>query len=232
MPAGRNGVEPLVLVGSGGFGRETAEVVRAVNAESPTWNLLGFLDDDPALHGTEIDGVPVLGSIDDVHSFEDARLVVCTGHPGNYFSRKRIVERLGLPAARYATVVHPTAALASTTQIGHGSVLLAHVVSTSSVRIGAHVAVMPGVVFTHDVFVEDFATFGAGARLAGRAHVGVGAYVGSGALIREDRTIGPWALVAMGAVVTRDVPFQEVWAGIPAHLIRRVSVPPDVLNRV
>jgi sugar O-acyltransferase (sialic acid O-acetyltransferase NeuD family) len=232
MSSGDRGtVRPLVVVGSGGFGRETVEVVRAVNAEAHTWDLLGFLDDDPALHGTEIDGAPVLGGIDDMERFGAADVVVCTGHPGNYFSRKRIVERLGLAPTRYATIVHPTAVLPTTASVGGGSVLLAHVVATASVRIGRHVSVMPGVVFTHDDVIEDFATFGAGACLGGRVHVEEGAYVGSGALVREDRTVGAWALVGMGAVVTKDVPLAETWAGVPARFLRPVLVPDGVAPR-
>jgi sugar O-acyltransferase (sialic acid O-acetyltransferase NeuD family) len=227
LPGGRSGVESLVVIGSGGFGRETAEVVRAINAQNPTWNLLGFLDDDPGLHGTEIDGVPVLGAIDDASSFGGARFVVCTGHPGNYFSRKRIVERLGLPATSYATIVHPAVALSGSTKIGQGTVLLAYVVATADVQIGAHVAVMPGVVFTHDDVVGDYATLGAGVRLAGRVTVENGAYVGSGALVRECRTIGAWAMIGMGSVVTKSVPPGELWVGVPARRRRTVTVPPD-----
>ena len=105
--------------------------------------------------------------------------------------------------------------------------MLANVVATAAVQIGSHVAVMPGVVFTHDDIVEDYVTVGAGVRLAGRVHVREGAYVGSGALVREDRTIGPWALVGMGAVITKDVPGSEVWAGVPAASIRQVTIPPS-----
>lgn len=228
MSRTRAKAEPLIVVGCGGFGRETVEVVRAVNAAKPTWDALGFLDDDPALHGTVISGLPVLGPIDAARSFEHARFVVCTGHPSNYFSRKRIIERLGFAAERYATIVHPSAALPANTALGVGTVLLANVVATTDVRIGSHVAVMPGVVFTHDDVAEDYTTFGAGVRLAGRVRVEEGAYVGSGALVREDRIIGAWALVGMGAVVTKDVPMAETWAGVPARFLRAVSVPEDV----
>jgi len=65
-------------------------------------------------------------------------------------------------------------------------------------------------------------------RLAGRVRVEEGAYVGSGALVREDRTIGAWALVGMGAVITKDVPAAEVWAGVPARFLRPVQVPDGV----
>src|SRR5258706_449321 len=54
-------MQPLVIVGAGGFARETAAAVLAVNAVGPQWTLGGFLDDDPALWGTERLGVPILG---------------------------------------------------------------------------------------------------------------------------------------------------------------------------
>lgn len=218
----------LLLIGAGGFGRETAEAVKAVNEDRSTWTLLGFLDDNPGLHGTAIDGTPVLGPIVSVERFPRAKVVVCTGHPGNYFSRKRIVASLGLPRVRYGTVLHPTAVVPRSAEVGAGSVLLATVVATTSVRIGDHVAIMPGVVLTHDDVVADYATFGAGARLGGRVTVGEGAYVGAGALVREDRSIGSWSLVGMGAVVTRDVPPGEVWAGVPGRHVRSLDVPPDI----
>jgi len=219
-------VAPLVLVGAGGFARETAEAVRAINQVRPTWELLGFLDDDPGRIGTEFDGVRVLGPVARAAEFPDARLVVCTGHPGNYFSRRLLVERLAMGPERYATLVHPAAVLAAS--VGPGTVALATAVATTAVRIGAHVAVMPGVVFTHDDIVGDYTTFGAGARLAGRVTVGEGTYVGAGALIREGITIGPWALIGMGAVVTTDVPSCEVWVGVPARRLRTVEVPFEV----
>ena len=220
-----------MLVGPGGFGRETAEAVRAINADheartgSPRWQLLGFLDDDPQRWGEPVAGVSVLGGLDRLGELDDARVVVCTGHPGNYTSKRRIVERLGLPPQRYATLVHPAAVLAPSCSVGEGTVVLAGVVATTDVAIGAHVGLMPQVVLTHDDRLDDFVTVGAGARIAGTVHVREGAYLGSGCLIRENRTIGPWALVGMGAVVTRDVPAGEVWAGVPARFVRAVELP-------
>jgi sugar O-acyltransferase (sialic acid O-acetyltransferase NeuD family) len=223
---------PLLIVGAGGCGRETAEAVRAVNDRRATWELLGFLDDGPAVQGTAVDGVPVVGPVDAIGDHPDASLIVTIGNPDNFTTRRTIVSRLGLPPDRYATIVHPAASIPRSTHVGPGTVILAGSIATTAVTIGAHVVVMPAVVFTHDDVVNDYATFGTGAHLAGAVNIGEGAYIGAGVLIREKRTIGPWALVGMGSAVTRDVPAGEVWAGTPARFFRQVPLPDDLRNAV
>jgi sugar O-acyltransferase (sialic acid O-acetyltransferase NeuD family) len=215
----------LVVVGSGGFGRETAEAVRALAAAGIPWRLLGFIDDDPARAGEVIDGTPVLGGREELKRLPDARLVVCTGRPDNYVSRLRIVSELGFPPERYATIVHPSAALSSSSSVGPGTVLLACTVLTAAVRVGAHVAVMPHVTLTHDDIIEDFATLASRSALGGGARISRCAYIGAGAIIGEQRVVGELALVGMGAVVTKNVPAREVWAGVPARRMREAVIP-------
>ncbi|MCX4806593.1 NeuD/PglB/VioB family sugar acetyltransferase [Streptomyces sp. NBC_01214] len=223
--------EDLLIVGAGGFARETAQAVRdaaaaaAAYGRAPRWRLAGHLDDDPGLHGREVDGVPVLGGSHLVHELPAARVVVCVGSPRDYAVRARLVRRLGLPGSRYATVVHPTAVVSGSSLLGAGSVLLAHCVLTAAVRLGSHVAVMPHVVLTHDDRVGDFATLASGVRLGGGVRLGRGAYLGAGALVREGTSVGAWSLTGMGSTVLADVPPGEVWAGSPARRLRAAGGP-------
>ena len=217
---------PLLIVGSGGFARETAAVVR----DDPTrpWDLLGLLDDDPRREGTLVGGVPVLGPTAAVTDHPSALVVVCTGNPRDYASQYRIVQRLGLDPERYARIVHPTAAVGSGTVIGPGSVLLAHTVTTCDVEIGAHVACMPHVTLTHDDVIADFSTLASGVRLGGGAHVGIGAYLGAGTLLREQVSVGDWSLIGAGSVVLADVPERSVAFGHPARVVRPALVDLDL----
>jgi sugar O-acyltransferase (sialic acid O-acetyltransferase NeuD family) len=222
----------LVLIGAGGFARETAQAVHALNASGAAWRLLGYLDDDPARHGHVIDGTPVLGGRDMVEKLPDASFVVCTGRPDNYVSRPRIVRDLGLPPERYATIVHPSAAVSASSSIGPGSVLLAHVTLTAAVAVGAHVAIMPNVTLTHDDVIDEFVTITSGVGLGGNTRIHTGAYLGAGSLIGQNRVVGAFALVGMGAVVTKDVPPREVWAGVPARRLRAAEIPDDLTYEV
>ena len=224
--------QPLVVVGAGGFARETVQLVRrhaACGSQGESYRVVGFLDDDPDRQGTSVDGVPVLGPAEDAreHAQRGAAVLVCVGNPGAPDSRRRLVARLGLPDEAYATVVHPLASVSPNSSVGAGSVLHAGTVLTAAVRVGRHVAVMPQVVLTHDDLIEDHATLAAGVRLAGWVVVADAAYLGSGALVREGARIGAGALVGMGSTVLTDVPAGEVWAGSPARRLRPTATDPS-----
>ncbi len=219
--------QSLLVIGAGGFGRETIELVRASQSVGDPIELLGVCDDDPTLQGQNVMGLPVLGPISAVRDHPNAAVVVTIGNPDNYRIRKRIVAELGIAPHRYATLIHPTAVVPESTQLGRGSVIHAHSVLTADVTVGSHVVIMPSVVLTHDDRIGNFATLGAGAKLAGGVTVAEGAYIGSGALLREYITVGEWSLVGMGAVVTHDVPPYEVWVGSPARRIRAAESSPS-----
>jgi sugar O-acyltransferase (sialic acid O-acetyltransferase NeuD family) len=206
----------LVLVGAGGLGRETADVVRAINAVEPTWDLVGFLDDDPRLEGRSVAGIPVRGPVAMAGSL-DASVAVCTARPSLGSSRPALVETLGLPADQRPALIHPGASLSGSTIVAPGCIVLAGVVATSMVSLGAHAVLMPHVVLTHDDAIGDYATLASGVCLGGGVRVGSQAYLGAGVLVREGLTVGEGALIGMGAVVLDDVPPGEVWFGAPAR---------------
>lgn len=205
--------DQIVLVGAGGFGRETAGLVASLAGVEA----LGFLDDAPQLQGKTLARLGVLGSLDLLPSLPEVGVVVTMGNPRDPAIRSRTVERLNLPPERYRTLIHPMATVGPDVEIGAGTVIHAGSVFTQDIRIGQHVAFMPNAVLTHDNVVGDFVTFGAGAMLAGAVVVEDSAYIGSGASVREGCRIGVGALVGMGSVVLDDVPDGETWAGIPAR---------------
>jgi sugar O-acyltransferase (sialic acid O-acetyltransferase NeuD family) len=211
--------EPLILVAASGLAREVAAAVRAAGI----LELIGMLDDDPAMRGGSVSGVRVIGASHDAVDHQHANFVVCAGSGR---ARKTIVERLrrlGIERERFATVVHPSVSVPTDSVVGVGSVLLANVVLTADVRLGEHVVVMPGAVLTHDDVVSDFATMCAGAVLGGGVSIGERAYLGMNSSVRENVVIGDGVTLGMGAVVLTDVPAEQTWVGIPARPLKSRS---------
>lgn len=208
---------PLLLVGPGGLARE---VLAAVRLQPSEWKPIGALDDDSSKHGADLDGVPVLGGSEVAGELTDAAVVVCMAHARRPTGRLCFARRLALPDDRWATIVHPAASVPEGSVLGPGTVLLAGVVITTPLRIGAHVVAMPHVLITHDDKISDGVTFAGRVSLGGAVTVGECAYFGQGSLVREMLFIGAGAVIGMGSVVLHDVPAGEVWAGVPARRIR------------
>ncbi len=94
-------------------------------------------------------------------------------------------------------------------------------------KLGNGVFIGPAVVLTNDHFPRAINSDGSIKSASDWDAVGVtigdGASIGARAVCVAPVTIGAWALVAAGAVVTKDVPEYALVAGVPAKRIRWVG---------
>jgi sugar O-acyltransferase (sialic acid O-acetyltransferase NeuD family) len=205
--------EPLIIVGAGGHGRETAFAHQLAN---PPDSFLGFLDD--RCTGATAEGWPVLGTIDAAARIPHARFVIAINDPR---VRRTVAERLRvLGVARWASVIHPEVRLHRTVQLGIGCSILGGSQVTTSIRIGDHCIVNRGCHVSHDAAIGDYCSLNPGACIAGGVSIGDGCEIGSASSVRQGTRIGRGATIGMGAVVLRDVPDDAVVAGCPARLLR------------
>lgn len=210
----------LLLIGASGLAREVLSLLRAQSDPRSVW----FIDDRPALWGTSIDGVLVVGGLSEVANHPTAEIVICVGRGAG---RAALVDRLAefnVSEGRFARVIHRSVEIPDSCEVGTGSILLAGVAMTTNVKLGQHVVIMPNVTLTHDDLVESFATLCAGVALGGHARIGEGAYLGMNASVREGIRVGRRGVLGMGAVLTQDLPSEETWVGVPAHRLEGARV--------
>lgn len=84
----------------------------------------------------------------------------------------------------------------------------------NNTNISSHVKLITG---SHDIndpnYTADFRPI----------KIGSHCWIGTGAIVLQGVTIGDGAVVAAGAVVTKDIPPYQVWGGVPAKFIKERS---------
>ncbi len=208
--------EPLVIVGAGGFGRETIELVAALNASEPRYDLLGVLDDgapDPTLLGRL--GVGHLGPLDALRALPGGtRFVVGIGSGP---VRRRIATTLQGWGFRAATLVAPGAFVGRDVTLGPGCIVATGACLTTNIRLGAFVHIDRGSQVGHDCVLDDFVTVNPLVAISGAVRLGEEVNVGTHATILPGRAVGARTVIGAGAVVTRDVAADLTVAGVPAR---------------
>jgi sugar O-acyltransferase (sialic acid O-acetyltransferase NeuD family) len=197
---------------------ETVRVVQAVNDREPTFELVGFLDNDPAKQGRDFWGYPVLGGSAAVAEARYRDCVVVNAITRDTRTRCETTQELLAHGARLANLIHPSVDTRHV-EMGVGIVVHEGAVIQPGVRIGDNCAFNCNTIVSHECEIEDHVFMAPGAVLAGLVRVRCGAMIGVHATVLPRLEIGTWALVGGGAVVCRDVPAHATVAGNPARVL-------------
>lgn len=214
----------LIILGTGGNAVDILDTINDINAASATmiWECAGFLDDKPEHWGKTIYGVKVLGPLA-LASAQPANhfFVNGIGSVNNFSKKKAILSKANIPDERFATIIHPTASVSRTAQLGRGTVLLQHVTITFSVKIGDHVMILPNTVVSHDDVIGAYCSIAGGVCIAGQVTIGQSCYLGQNSSIISDIRIGDYCLIGMGSTVRHSVEANTVVVGNPARILRK-----------
>lgn len=212
-------IEKVVIIGTGGFGREALDVLEAVNQVEARYEILGFIT-EPGFQqpGTLINEKPVLGYYDWLEENKSEVRAICgVGAPA---IRRRLVRQAQKIGVQFFSVVHPRALLTRWVQIGEGSIITAGCILTNNISIGDHVHLNLDATVGHDAVIEDFVTVSPGVHVSGNVRLAQGSFIGTGANLIEGITVGPWSVVGAGGVVVKNIPTNTTAVGNPAKVIK------------
>jgi len=211
----------LVIFGTGGAGREVAQLART--CRGPAAKIVFAVDSDRYDPPSDASRFTVETPESLAASSDEVEYVVAVGDPND---RSRIVARLTALGAKFATLVHPTLRLSPDVKIGEGTIICEGALLTTDIEIGRHVYVNIGATVSHDCILGDYATLSPGVHIAGRVHIGSRVFVGIGATVINGEpgapiSIGDGAVIGAGACVIDHVARMTVVAGVPARPIHR-----------
>lgn len=206
----------VVILGAGGHGKVVLDIVRSAGQLDP----VGFLDADPALTGSEVAGLPVLGTINFLPRLKSQGISTCIVAIGDNLARQRYMTLLRDQGLELGNAIHPSAYVASTAELGVNVVVAPHAAVITESHVGDGTIVNTSAVIEHECRVGSCVHLAPGAIIAGRARVEDGVFIGMGAKIIQCRTIGKWAVIGAGAVVLEDIPPRATAVGVPAKVIK------------
>lgn len=201
----------VAVVGAGGHAKVVIATMRARGLE-----VAAVYDDSPELAGTTVAGVPVRGPVARMARDGIERAVLAVG---DNRSRRRLAQTLGtaLPGCSFPVVVHPSATVHESVELGEGTLVFAGCVVQPDSSLGRFVILNTAATVDHDCAVGDFAHLAPGSRLAGNVALGEGVFLGIGASVLPGRQVGDWSMVGAGGVVVRDIAPGAVAVGVPAR---------------
>jgi len=196
-----------------------ADVLSRMRGAGAAVTPVGYLDDNPALAGQSLLGLPVLGATVHLDTFAHDALIVAIGDNA---TRQHLFETLQSRGEHFVVARHPSAVVAPDVRIGLGSMICAGVVVNPGSIVGANVILNTGCTIDHHNHIDNHVHIAPGVHLGGDVSIGEGTLVGIGATVMPRRRIGDWSVVGAGALVRTDLPDGVVAVGVPARIVRNL----------
>ena len=179
-----------------------------------------MLDDDSSRCGQKVGGIEILGPLKRAKEYPDAFFVNSVGSHTNFWKKKNIISSLNLPESRFATLIHPSAGISRSVDIGVGSVVMRNVSIGPNVTIGYHVLIHPHVLIVHNNNIGDYSCLMGGSVISGNVNIGESCWLAPNCSITGNVEIGRHVLIGMGSSVLGSVPEVSVVVGSPARITR------------
>ncbi|MEE3704819.1 UDP-N-acetylbacillosamine N-acetyltransferase [Campylobacter sp. CX2-8023-23] len=189
----------LYIYGNGGHAKVVADIAM-VNGYG---NLI-FLDDNDGLKfSPNLPKYPVIIAI------------------GNAEARARVQNLVLSSGFELITLIHPTAIISNSVQIGVGSVVMPGAIINANSVIGSGVIVNSGAIIEHDCLIDDFAHICPGVAIAGAVSVGKRSWIGIGSSVIQGIKIKQDIIIGAGSVVVKDILEGSLAYGNPCRVVKR-----------
>ena len=208
-------MKKIAIYGAGGFGRETACVINALNAEKQTWDFIGFFDDGLPVGQTNECG-EILGGITALNSYSENLAVVFS--IANPAILRELVSKIKNSFIEFPNIFAPGIIFydKDSLVIGKGNLFFFGARISCNVTIGDFNLANSAISLGHDVNLGSFNILGPMVRLSGSTTVGDGNFFGVQSTALQGVKIGSKTTIGAGSIVMRNTVDGYLYFGNPA----------------
>lgn len=203
----------IIIVGAGGFGREVLQWARDAWPEH-AGKIAGLLSADPGVLEGRAIGLPILGSPDDFTPQPGDGLLLGIGRRD---VRRRVAEQLESRGGHFLSLIHPSAIVADTADVGRGTILCPYASVTANARLGAFCLLNLYSMVAHDAAVGAFSVLSPYAGVAGEAAVGENVFLAMHAFVGPGVEVGDHAVISGCSCALHRVPAGTLVYGVPGR---------------
>lgn len=213
-------MKDIAIYGFGGYGREIASIIKSINTVKPTWNILGFFDDDQSKLGLENEYGKVLGGIDFVNSYDKELSVVMAIASPNVL--EKIITNINNPNLFFPNIIAPTVFFfdKETFNIGYGNVICHHCRVSTDVTMGNFNLINGCCSFGHDVKLGNYNMMQPETRVSGETTIGNKNFFGVRCTILQGLKIGNETRIGAGSFIIRKTKDGQTYFGNPAKMLK------------
>lgn len=212
-------MKKIAIYGAGGFGREIACLLKKINENKPTWDLLGFFDDGKE-QGSVNEYGKILGGIKELNNIsESLSIIIAIGSP---ITVKRIVAKITNSHIEYPNIFSPDTIFLDKNNInlGKGNLICSNCFISCNVEIGDFNTFNTFITIGHDVRIGDYNSFMPAVRISGEVSIGDYNYFGVSSVILQQIKIGNKTIIGANSTIIRKTKDEQTYVGNPALIVK------------
>jgi sugar O-acyltransferase (sialic acid O-acetyltransferase NeuD family) len=207
-------INDLVILGVG-F-PDIIQIIGDINKDKKTYNIVGFIDDNPIFHNKVFYNYPVVGSMQWLESNKNTHVVNTVAR--NMSVRRATINKLKSITSNFPNIIHPSVNV-KYLKLGHGNIISKNAYFEVSSSIGSHCMILPNVTIGHDTSISDNCFFGPNSSVLGGVNIHENCLVGSGAIILPKVKISKNVVIGINSSVYSDLEEGLSVMSMPAKVI-------------
>lgn len=207
----------IVIIGSGGFAKEVAFLIDEINRDKPTWNILGFIDNNVS----ETNGKYKIFQNDEYlfNTTNELNVVFGIGNPA-------LLEKLYLKFSKnkklkFPNLIHPNVIGDwERINLGEGNIICASNTFTTDISLGNCNIINLDCTIGHDTAIGNFNVLNPSVNVSGGVKIGNKNLIGTNVTILQCLSIKNELIIGASALITKNILEKGTYIGAPVKKIK------------